>query len=271
MSRDWFDPLGIRGSRLDPFTLFTNALRGQGPAGQSAEVIATTMARRLVGRTVSVDAGVKITATVAGVDEARPPAPLAAVPTGAVEVPMWERVRVRLQRIELGEWRLARATLDVHDIRLVGAAAKAIRIGGADFTATVKPGEVVRWAEAIAGERRVRVREGMLEVSDRRLERWVWVTVAVTARDQTVVVRPRHLTAFGRTVPLPPRWQRDVVRPAPWLPTEVQIIGIESDGDDLVATGRVTATDVPVDMTKLLVDLGTESTRSVLRIAIGGR
>lgn len=273
MSRDWFDPFGIRGSRLDPFTLFTNALRGQGPAGQSAETISTALARRLVGRTVSVHAGVRIVATIAGVDEARPPAPLAAVSTGAVEVPMWERVRIRLHEVEVGEWRVAQAMLDVRDIRLVGAAARSIRIGGAEFTATVTPEEVIRWAEVVAGDRRIRLVGGALEVSDRRIERWAWVTVSVIARDQTIVVTPRRLRAFGRTLPLPSRLRREIVRPARWLPAAVRVDGIEPDGDgpgldSMLARGRVAAVTVPVDIAKLLIDLGTDSTKSVLRIAM---
>ena len=270
MSRDWFDPFGIRGSRLDPFVILTNALTGQGPAGQSAEFVSTTIARRIVGRTIQIDAGRKIVATIAAVDEARPPAPLAAVPTGAAEVPMWERVRLRLHSIRLGEWHVEQASLDARDIRLVGVGSQRIRVGSTDFVAAVRPEEVVRWAAAVSDDHRVRVHDGRLEVTDRRLERWLWVEVGVAAVDQTIVVRPIGVRALGRALPLPIRLRRRIERPAPWLPAAVTVERTEvGDDDAVVVHGAVAASEVPVDMARFLADLGAEGTMSVLRIVTG--
>jgi len=270
VSRDWFDPFGIRGSKLDPFVMFTNALRGQGPAGQSAEIIATTIAKRIEGRTVQVDAGLKITATVHAVDEARPPAPLASLPTGSVEIPMWERVRVRLRDIELGEWRIDRVSLDARDLRLIGATSQSVRVGGVDFVATIRPEEVIQWAAAVDGEHRVRVSEGRIEVSDRRLERWAWLEVAVVARDRTILVSPVALRVFDRPLPLL-RWlRRTIERDAPWLPFALRVESVSvTESGEVNAVGTVSKSQVPVDVAKLLSDLGTESTKSVLRIVAG--
>ena len=269
MSRDWFDPFGIRGSRLDPFVMFTNALTGRGPAGQSMEMLSTTIVRRIVGREIRIDAGVKVVATIEAVDEARPPAPLAALPTGAIEVPMWERVRIRLCDISLNDWLIEHASLDARDVRLVGASSRRMRIGQTDFVATVRAAEVVRWAAELESDHRLRVADGHLAVTDRRLERWLWLEVEVAARDQTIVVTPVALRASGRALPLPAWLRRPVERAAPWLPAAVRVESAEVGDGVVVVRGVVSTSEVPVDMARLLSDLGTESTKSVLRIVTG--
>ena len=271
MSNDWFDPFGVRGSRLDPFTVFGNVLKGQGATGQSAELLSRTIVRRIVGRTVHVEAGTGITATIAAVDEARPPAPLAALPTGSAEVPLWERVRIRLVSIGVGDRRVAHATLDVHDIRLVGMTGREVRVGSTAFVASIGHDEVVRWAAEAGGDRRVRAHAGRLEVTDRRLRRWVWVEVDVGARDRTLFVSPVALRAFGHVLTLP-RWlRRTVSRPAGWLPASLRVERVEVGAREVEVTGSVGDVVVPVDLARLLTDLGTESTRSVLRIVTGDR
>lgn len=269
MSRDWFDPFGIRGSRLDPFVIFTNALTGRGPAGQSAEFVSTTIARQIVGRRVQIDAGVTISATVAAVDEARPPAPLAALPSGAAEVPMWERVRLRLDTVTVGERTLDRATVDASDIRLVGATAQAVRVGTTVFSATIVADEVVRWAAEVEGDHRVRVHEGRLEVTDRRLQRWIWVEVDVEAHDQMIRVTPNALRILGRAVALPEWLRRSSTRPAPWLPPPVRVERLTVGADEVVVHGAVSTSTVPVDVPRLLADLGADSTMTALRIVTG--
>lgn len=270
MTRDWFDPFGIRGSRLDPFVMFTNALKGQGPAGQSAEVISTTIAQRIVGRRVQIDAGMTIRATVDAVDEARPPAPLSAISTALTEVPMWERVRLRLRDIELGEWHVEDASLDATDIRLVGANSQSISVDRVEYRATIRPAEAVRWAAAVEGDHRLRVRDGRIEVTDRRLERWVWLEVDVAAHEQTIVVTPVAVRALSRALPLPGWLRRPVERGAPWLPQPVMVESVAVVDDSVIVRGELSACVVPVDMARVLADLGAESTMTVLRIVTGG-
>ena len=271
MSRDWFDPFGIRGSRLDPFLAVTDALKGQGIAGQSAGFLSTTIARRIVGRTVHVDAGVKITATIEAVDEARPPAPRAAIPTGTVEVPMWERVQVRLRAISVGEWRVERASIDARGICLVGVNAQGVRVAATEFSATVRSDEVVRWAGEVKGDHRVRVDSGRLEVTDRRLQRWIWVEVDLVAHEKKLFVSPMSLRAFGRAVPLPGWLRQTVQRPAVWLPAALRVERVEVGDDIVVVMGAIENSVVPVDVPRVIADLGTDGTMSALRIVTGDR
>ena len=271
MSPDWFDPLGLRGSRLDPFTLFGNALRGEGLAQQSAEALAKTMAQRLVGRRVEIDRAPPIAATVDRVDEVTPATALAALPTRIGEVPMWRLVRGRLRDVSVGSRRLDAIELTVVGVRIVGASAQRLRLGRVDFNATVSPDEVTRWAADVDGNHVVRVHEGRLEATHRRMERWAWVEVRVTAAAQTVVVTPIAVRLLGRSLPLPRRLGRPVLRPAPWLPAELVVDEVRVTDVVVGVRGGLDDVLVPVDVTRVLEDLGSERGRSALRIVMGDR
>lgn len=107
-------------------------------------------------------------------------------------------------------------------------------------------------------------------MTDRRLERWVWIEVGVGAAEQAIRVTPLAVRAFGRALPLPVWLQRTIERPAPWLPEAVRVDRSEVDDDgDVVVHGALSTTVVPVDMARLLADLGAEGTMTALRIVTG--
>jgi len=269
VSPDWFDPLGLRGSKLDPFTMFRDALRGEGLAHQSAERMATNIAQRLVGRKIRVEGDLEISATVDAVEEVRPPTAVDVFPTGVAEAPMWSRVRGRLRDVTVGDWQATEVALTADDLVLVGATADRLRVGHVDFVATVESAEVERWAAEIDGDHRLRISENRIEVTDRRLERWVWLEVSVSAADRTITVEPRQLRLFGRPIPMVSWLKRAITRPAPWMPANVSIESVSVEGDQAILAGSVGTTLVPVDVAKVLTDLGTEGTMSVLRIVTG--
>jgi len=269
MSRDWFDPLGLRGSKLDPFTMFADALKGEGLAQQSAEVMATTIARRLVGRRVEIDSDPPISATVERIDEAIPATALAALPTSSGEVPMWQRVRGRIREVTVGERTLKSVDLTVTGVRLVGATAHRIRVDHVEFNATVAPDEIERWAADIDGDHVVRLHEERLEVTDRRVARWAWLEVSVTAARKTIVVTPVALRILGRTMPMPGRLRRPVERDASWLPAELVVSEVRLTDQGAGVRGELDDVLVPVDVARLLTEIGAQGTRSVLRVVVG--
>jgi hypothetical protein len=120
MSPDWFDPLGSRGSKLDPFTFFADALKGEGVTGQSADLMATTLAKQLVGRRIEIDHEPPISATIERIDEVRPPPMIAATAVIGREVPMWESVAGQLADVHVGEWRIRSIDLQARSLSLVG-------------------------------------------------------------------------------------------------------------------------------------------------------
>jgi hypothetical protein len=269
MSPDWFDPLGSRGGKLDPFTFFADALKGEGATGQSADLMATTLAKQLVGRRIEIDHEPPISATIERIDEVRPPPMIAATAVIGREVPMWESVAGQLADVHVGEWRIRSIDLQARSLSLVGATAQRMRVGRVEAQAEIDSEALHAWAGGVEGEYRVRVHEGRLETSDRRAPGWLWLEVSVTAGDGHLAVTPLGLRAFGRTVPLMRRFRRLVVRPIKWLPAGLEITAVRVEGDSVQVDGRLRNAIIPLDITKALTDLGSESTRSVLRIVLG--
>ena len=269
MSRDWFDPFGLRGTPLDPLTHISGALKGEGIAGQSAGFMATAIARRLVGRRIEIDRSPPVSATVARVDEARPTSGLAALPTSGIDASMWDLVRGELTDVRVGPRRASRVGLEIRDVRLLGSTGRRIRVGKVGFDASVDAAEVVSWSESFEGGHRLRVHEGRIEITDRRLTRWVWVEIDVTATNRKVTVTPQATRVFGRELPRMVGLFRPVTRHAPWLPQSAVIEEVRVDGGIVRITGHLTDIVLPVDASRVLTEIGVEGTRSVLRIVLG--
>lgn len=270
MAPEWFDPLGIRGSRLDPLALFVDAVRGEGLARRSVERLTGTLAQSLVERRVEIVSTPSVQATVERIDHVSPATAMAAVPTLAGEVPLWHRVCGGLRDVRIGPRTFEHVELDIADLR-VGGFDRRLRIATLDFEATASASEVEQWVETLAADRRVRLDRSRLEVSDRRLARWAWVEVAASASAGVIVVTPVALRILGRVVPLP-RWLRRPSRiAAPWLPEHFVVDVVMVTGEGVTVTGRTRDLDLDVDLVSVLVEVATGGTRSVLRVVVGRR
>jgi hypothetical protein len=270
MAPEWFDPLGIRGSRLDPLTLFADAVRGEGLARQSVERLTGTLAQSLVERRVEIETTPPVHATVERVVHISPVTAMAAMPTVAGEVPLWRRVCGGLRDVRIGSRTLERVELDIADLRL-GALGRRLRITAVEFHALASDTEVQQWVRALAGDRPVRLDQGRLEISDRRVVRWAWLEVEASASAGTIVVTPVALRVVGRVVSLPGRLRRPSRIVAPWLPDELVVDAVMVAGNAVTITGRLRQLDLEVDLVSVLVELATGGTRSVLRVVAGAR
>lgn len=271
MSFDWLDPLGLRGSRLDPFTHLADALLGRGITADSAARMSTAIARRLEGRRVEVGSRPPVSATVERLHDVRPPAGLGALPTDAAELPLFASVAGRVRDVEIGDVRLDRIDLTVQRVR-VGPAGDRLRVGAVDYEARATAAAVFdRIASADGSAPRFRVDRGRLEASRGILARWVWVECAVSAADGRIVVEPVTVRVRGRPIPVPAVLLRPIVRPAPRLPAAVIVDSVDVVDADIVVRGRVREVVLPVDVTRVLADLGTQTTRSALRVVFGDR
>lgn len=263
------DPLGIRGTRLDPFTHLTNALLGKGIAAESAARMSTALARQLEGRELHVAADPPVRATVERLDDVRPPAGVGALPTSAAEMPMFTAVKGRVRDVAIGEIRLDRIDLEARGIRL-GAAGDRLRVDGVDYEARITTESLHAQVAALVPDApQLRFDNGRLEGSDGWFARWFWMEFTVRAEDKRVVVEPVAVRFRGRPLPAPKRIMQPIVRPEPRLPAPLTVEGVSVDGDDIVMAGSVAALVIPVDVTRLLTDLGTQTTRSALNVMIG--
>jgi hypothetical protein len=271
VSPDWFDPLGLRGSKLDPFTMFADALKGEGLAQQSVEAMAATVVRRIVGRRVEIERDPPVSATVERIHEATLPTARASIPSTFGEVPMWQQLRGRIRDVTIGDRTLQAVEMTVTGVRLAGTTAQRLSVERVEFNATIEPGEAERWAAEIEGTHVVRVRDGRLEATDRRVARWAWLEVAVTAAGGVVVVTPIALRILGRIMPMPNRLRRSVERRAPWLPADLVVREVRVTGPAIGVRGELENVRIPVDVTRVLTEIGALGTKSVLRIVLGDR
>lgn len=270
---EWFDPFGLRGSRVDPFAVLSDALRGEGVAGRSVEAVATAVTRRLVGRTLRLESSPPIRATVAHVVEARPASALDALGTAVTEVPIWARLGVVLRDVRIGAHRLAQVDLDAVDLRVVGVAARAVSVGPTIARAEVEIDELGRWAESLGGERPMSVIDGHLVVSDPRLWGRVGVTVEVSVVDRQLIVEARALVVCGRRFPLPRSLRRTLRRDVPAVPRALTVDRVAGHPDDptrVIVHGSIAPATVDLDLARLLADLGSERALVALRSSTQG-
>ncbi|MDW3217772.1 MAG: LmeA family phospholipid-binding protein [Acidimicrobiales bacterium] len=269
MSRDWFDPFGLRGSKLDPFTYLTDALMGKGLAANSAARMSTTVAKQLEGRRLDIASQPPVSLTVARLDEVRPPAGVGAVPTSVLEVPMFTAVSGELEDVHIGDVRLERIHLAARSIQMATSGDR-VRVGGADYEARVTGDEVLAQIAAHAADApMIRFDHGRIEASEGVFARWFWMELSIRAADERVVVEPVALRFRGRPVPVPRRLLQRIERDLPGLPAPLTVDSVTLDGDDVIVQGTVREVVIPVDMTRLITDLGTKRTREVLRVMVG--
>lgn len=266
MSPDWWDPLGLRGRRLDPFTLFSDALRGEGIAQQATERLATGMARQLVGRRLAVESEPPIGAHIMQVDEVTPAIALAAMPSASGAVPVWRRVRGVVHDVTYGPHRFSEIGLSASSIVLRGPARSLLAIEQVDFVARVDAAQVQTWVAQLGGDQQVRLDRGRVEVSDRRVSKWGWIEVDLALVDGVVSIEPRQLDVRGRRLGLPARAKRPIRRDIEGLPDGLTVARVIAVDGVLEVTGSLTDLVLPVDVARLLSDLGSEGTRSALRV-----
>lgn len=269
MSREWFDPFGIRGSKLDPMTHLANALAGRGLAATSAARMSTTVARQLEGRRLEIASDPPIAATVSRLDEVRPPAGVGAVPTSVTELPMFAAISGQVRNVRIGDLRFDVIQIDARDLR-VGATGDRLRLGGADYEARVGTDDVLAQLGALLDDPPlVRFDNGRIEGSEGVLARWFWMEVRVRAADKRVTIEPVAVRFLGRPIPVPRQLMRTVHEDLPALPAPLTVDDAQVAGDELVVRGTVREVVIPVNVARLMTDLGTQTTRSALKVMIG--
>ncbi len=254
MENRWFDPFGLRGSRLDPFA-------------QSAQRVATALAQALVGRPVRLERTPPVETTVDAVHELTPADPLDAVPgLGAASIPLWRRFRARLGSVRIGDRILDGAEIDVTDVRVVGPVNPRLRVARIEATARLTRDQLGGWLAELDVPWHVGLVDGRLEVTAARAARWVGVELRARAGAGTVTFETGAVRLLGRRFTPPGFLRRTVTRPAPWLPARFEVDTIEVVDDGVEVRGTATDLDWPIDAAEVLAELTATSPRSVLRV-----
>ena len=227
------------------------------------------MAQSLVGRRVEVDQDPPLSATVDAVQELTPATDLVAMAMPDGRIPMWSRFRLTLVDVSLGGGEVAGIDLDAVDLSLTAAVGGRLRVARVDAVGRLTQPQLDGWVDQLALPYVVRLRDGRLEVSDRRIERWLAVAISVTAADQQVRVETGMIRLFGRWYRAPEVLRRIVERSVAWLPRGARISEVVVEGEELHVVAAMEGAQLPVDVARIITDLGTGSRRSVLRIVTG--
>ncbi|MEM7140850.1 MAG: hypothetical protein AAF548_07420 [Actinomycetota bacterium] len=269
MSRSWLDPFGIRGSKLDPFAFLSDTLAGRGAAADSAGRVATTLARQLVGERVEVGSSPRVAATVERIEDVRPAVAGAAIPGLDGQMPLWSSLAGRLTDVEIDRLGIDRVDVSVENVR-VAATGDRVHVGSTEFTARVSAARAREQAAALEQPIVLRFDNGVVEMTEPRLERWFWVEMRIGVEAQKATGEIVGLRFRSFSLPVPRRLRKPRTDHVAALPEALCISEVRVEGDAVVAEGTFEAVDLPIDMTALMADLASGTTRSMLRIAFGG-
>ncbi len=242
---DWLDPFGFRGM---------------------ADRLFTSAARTLVGRRVEVQTPTPMAATIARVHEAAP-----AVSVGSAlkaQVALWRRLDLVFERLDVDSRPLHRMRVIAADVRVIEALPQRLGAARLEVEIEARPEHIDVWAEAMAINAKVRIADGQILVrrphssgpGELVLEPWV--------RGREIGADAVSLLVRGRNVRLPRRLRRSYQRELTWLPERTELTGVElpagEGGLRLLAT--IDRFEVPVDVPRLMADLGSKGTRLAVKM-----
>jgi len=262
---NWLDPLGIRGSILDPLSLFADAARMVVPPAESISWMMTTAAKRLEGRRIKTHGDPLIEARVASIREVVP-AMVVSVPVLNRTISIWDRVELTLDSLRIDGLPVTGAEVTATGIGVADPAAQSVVVAKVEIKVTLNEDDIGRWLEDADVRVEIDMQTGIAEISWARAG-WLRVVGEPFVDDGRVSGRPTALK-FGRVkIPLP-RW---LVR---------RNSRVLSDSDDslvvthlrfpdgihaeVVLTGR--DLELAIDIPRLITEIGLEGPRSVARI-----
>jgi len=262
----WLDPLGIRGSILDPFALFADAARMVVPPGESIAWMMTTAARRLQGRRFKTHGEPLIEATVSKVREVVP-AMTVSVPGLSRPISIWDRAAFSLESVMVDGHPVTGADVVATGIGVSDPTAQTLSVAHVDITLTLNANELRPWFEDAGVHADLDMRTGIAEVRPWARAGWIQVMVEPIIVGGRACGRPTAVKAGPIRVPLPGGLSRSRSRRFPaahdsLAVTEVRFRdGIHAEislgGDDI---------NIGIDIPRVVAEIGLEGPRSVARI-----
>jgi len=262
----WLDPLGIRGSILDPFSLFADAARMVVPPGESISWMMTTAARRLEGRRFKTRGDPLIEARVAKVREVVP-AMTVSVPMVGRTISIWDRVDLTLDSVVIDGRHVSGARVTAVGIGVSDPAAQSVSVSHVEITVTLTEDDIRPWLEDTGVRAEIDMQTGLAEVRPWARAGWIRVIVEPDVEAGRASGRPTAVKVGPATIPLPSRLARGRARQLPAAHEELVVTdlrfpdGVHAEvclmGDDI---------EIAVDIPRVVAEVGLEGPRSVARI-----
>ncbi len=241
---DWLDPFGFRGL---------------------ADRFFTSAARTLVGRRVEVQAPTPMAATVARVHEAAPAASMTAALNA--QVGLWRRLDLVFERVDIDSRPLHQMRVVASDVRVIDAMPQRLGAKRLDIEIEARPAHVTAWIDVMKMKAEARIEDGVLLARHPRWGRLGEVVLEPWARGRELGAEAVSARVRGREFRLPARFRRTFRRELTWLPERTELLDVELPADGGIRlTAAIDRFEVPVDVPKLMTDLGTKGTRLAVQM-----
>ncbi len=263
---DWFDPLGIRGSILDPLAALNEAAKVVAPVTQPFAWMMTAAARRLHGRRVRIESTPQIKARVARIDEISP-ATAISVPGLSDSIALWRRAVFSVDQVWIERNPIDRVDVVASDIRVRDSSARQVLISGVKLVATLTAESVASWMNSLGIDGVPDFDSGNIEIHPVSRLRWLRVAAEPSILPRGAEVRALSVAVGPLSLPIPKWLLRTRTVSFPHLPEELALTGLSmSDGQVMKVMLEGKGIDIPVDMPRLMAEIGVEGTMSVVDI-----
>jgi len=262
----WLDPLGIRGSILDPFALFADAARMVVPSGESISWMMTTAARRLEGRRFKTHGDPLIEARVASIREVVP-AMTVSVPVVSRMISIWDLVDLTLDSVVIDGRAVTGAQVIATGIGVADPAAQSVLVSHAEIIVMLSEDDIRPWLEDAGVRAEIDMQSGIAEVRPWARAGWLRVIVESDVEGGRASGRPTAVKVGPATFPLPTWLMRGRSRQLPAAHDSLVVTdlrfpdGVHAEiclsGDDI---------EIAVDIPRVVAEVGLEGPRSVARI-----
>ena len=262
----WLDPLGIRGSILDPLALFADAARTVVPASESISWMMTTAARRLEGRRFKTHGDPLIEARVARVREVVPSMSVT-VPVVSRIISIWDRMDLTLDSVSIGGRPVTGVEVVASGIGVADPAAQSVLVSHVEIEVVLSKDDIRPWLEDAAVAAELDMRTGFAEVRPWDRAGWLRVVVEPCVDAGRASGRPKAAKVGPVTVPLPSRLVSGLSRHLPRAHESLSVSEMTFP-DGVHANVRLVGDDIKlaVDVPRVVTEIGLEGPRTVARI-----
>lgn len=221
--------------------------------GLPSAVLATTLARRLVGRRIETET---VTATVGGVNRVVPARAVTTTlrhgPAGARSgrIALWQRLDLELVDVRHRGRPLRGVDLDLTDVAVLVGSSKA-HAAVVSARARIGVDQMGAWSPRLAAAT-VTAARGELVVGDRRLRGRVGAVVTLDVDAGELVAEVHAVRVGGRTVGLPGRFRRREPVTLRHLPAGLSPAAVTVGDDTVEVVLEGVDVTLPVDITGLV-------------------
>lgn len=263
---NWFDPLGIRGSILDPLAPFSEAAKMVTPGAQPFTWMMTTAARRLQGRRVSVKTATSIEARVARIVEVVPATEIP-VPVLSESIGLWQRAEFSVDQVTVGGKPIDRVDVVATDIRIKDSTARQMKISRVNLLATLTTDSLDVWLEDLGVNENFDFDSGNISVRLVAGVSWLAVVAKPKLRPRGVEARAVALKVGPVSIPVPNWLSKTRSVDLQHLPMGFELKDMQVTADrQLVVTLEGTGIDFPINLPRLMAEIGVDGTMSVVNI-----